>query len=121
MSVFVSYSRADHTLAGLVRLRHSLSGFREVYVDDLDWTRSGGTRLESVYRNLLGASLFVAVASENYCRTAWTAWEYELATLREIPKLAYLPTGTLVEEGSGGWPFGRLREPRAGMGQATPS
>ncbi len=106
MSIFVSYSRADCTRGGLIRLRRSLSVFQDVYVDDLDWPKSGLARRESVYRHLLEASLFVAVVSENYGLTAWTAWEFEMATLREIPKLAYLPTGALVGEDSAAWPFG---------------
>ncbi|MEU5257605.1 toll/interleukin-1 receptor domain-containing protein [Amycolatopsis sp. NPDC021455] len=107
MSVFVSYARADNTLDDLVRLRKDLSGFCEVYVDDLDWPASGLGRLESVRRGLFGASVFVAVVSENYRKTPWTAWEFGQATLREIPKLAYLPTGRLVAEDSADWPFDR--------------
>ncbi|MBN9745434.1 hypothetical protein DMP23_30870 [Amycolatopsis sp. A1MSW2902] len=108
MSIFVSYSRADNTLGRLAQLRDYLTRYSDVYVDDLDWMTSGVGRLESVYSHLLNASAFVAVVSESYRKTAWTAWEFNFATSHDIPKFAYLPDCDLVNERSKKWPFSPL-------------
>lgn len=108
MGIFVSYSRADNTIEQLTRLRDRLASDSDVYVDDLDWTTTGISRLESVYGNLLNASTFVFVASKNYRKTAWTAWEFDLATLFDIPKFAYMPDGKVIDENSDEWPFRHL-------------
>jgi hypothetical protein len=106
MSTFVSYSRADNPVERLARLRDHLSGhYPGVYVDDLDWMTSGDNRLEIVCNQLLKASAFVAVVSDNYLKTPWTAWEFNVATARGVPKFAYLPNGALVNERSSNWPF----------------
>ncbi|MFK0243534.1 toll/interleukin-1 receptor domain-containing protein [Amycolatopsis azurea] len=105
MSMFVSYSRADNSLEKLASLRARLAGNAEVYVDDLDWAAAGPDRTETVYHALARASVFVAVVSATYRKTAWTAWEFDVATSRGIPKLAYLPDGRLVDERSDEWPF----------------
>ncbi|RSM71066.1 hypothetical protein DL991_35790 [Amycolatopsis sp. WAC 01375] len=105
MSVFVSYSRADNSLEQLEALRARLAGDADVYVDDLDWAASGGDRADAVHRELARASVFVAVVSVTYGKTPWTAWEFDVALMRGIPKLAYLPDGRLVDERSDEWPF----------------
>ncbi|MFI9451028.1 TIR domain-containing protein [Amycolatopsis sp. NPDC052450] len=105
MNVFVSYSRADNSLEQLEALRARLAGDADVYVDDLDWAASGGDRADAVQRELARASVFVAVVSVTYGKTPWTAWEFDVALMRGIPKLAYLPDGRLVDERSDEWPF----------------
>ncbi|QXV60097.1 toll/interleukin-1 receptor domain-containing protein [Amycolatopsis sp. TNS106] len=105
MRMFVSYSRADNSLERLVALRARLAGSADVYVDDLDWAASGFDREDAVHRELVRASIFVAVVSITYRKTPWTAWEFDVALKRGIPKLAYLSDGRLVDEHSDEWPF----------------
>jgi len=105
MSVFVSYSRADNTLQRLTALRDQLAESSDVYVDDLDWETSGADRGDAVRHELARASVFVAVVSASYRKTAWTAWEFDVATARGIRRLAYLPDGRFVDERSDEWPF----------------
>lgn len=113
MSVFVSYARADNSLEQLTRLRNHLANeHTDVYVDDLDWMTSGDNRLEIVCHQLVNASAFVAVVSENYLKTTWTTWEFGVAEELDIPRFAYLSNGELVDERSSGWPFNPLAHSR---------
>ena len=94
---FVSYARRDHDDNALRRVERRLAGYGRPYVDDLQDHR-GHDRLAMVEHALESAHLFVAVLSNAYLRTAWTRREFESAIRRDIPMMALLPDGTLLED-----------------------
>ncbi|WP_406271128.1 toll/interleukin-1 receptor domain-containing protein [Streptomyces sp. NBC_00191] len=115
MRYFVSYARRDNNSDRLRDIKGLFlaCGAGSIYIDDLE--RHGITvdRVQAVVEALQRAEVFCAVYSDNYLRTEWTRWEFNIAVTNKMEIIALLPDGSFVRPGSPQWPWsfdGRSQE-----------
>lgn len=92
VTVFVSYARGDHSLWRLRKIESRVLEFGEPYIDDLHGLGAPDRR-RHVKERLEAASVFLAVSSPAYFRTAWTRWELLRASTLGTLMMALAPSG----------------------------
>lgn len=120
MIVFVSYARRDNTPQSLRGVERVVAKLGTPYVDDVHGYDAADRRT-AVESALEAAGIFVAVVTPHYLHTSWTRREFVLAVHRQIPILALLPDGRLIDSTGAGWPwqFGNLRPMKAYRSSST--